>query len=287
MACIRLGGLVAVVAVALSAPAMADTGERLTAPSAFPVIAAENAFARRHQEISVKETFLEYSAPDGIALTKEGVKNIKEFIGTWPDSADAGFIKWWPTMAGIAQSGDLGFTTGPASYGGDKAYSEYFTVWKKQPDGNWKWLLDQGTKPRKLASETTTDVFTVPVSKVKRMKAKKAWAMLQDEDKALSVLPVADAKAAAHYAPEVRLLGYQAPAVNGIEAARTVLAGRAADLKTEHQGGGVSAAGDLGYTYGTANWSDDKGTAKQGFYLRVWQRRENGWLILVENVSPF
>ncbi|HEY6917465.1 MAG TPA: hypothetical protein VI381_07480 [Allosphingosinicella sp.] len=283
----RLGSLAMAAILAMSAPAVAGAGQKMKAVSADPVIAAERAFAARHEQVPVKQAFLEYSAPDGVAVTAEGVKNVKEYLATWPDQSNPGFIKWWPTMAGVAQSGDLGFTTGPASYDGGKAYSEYFTVWKKQADGSWKWLMDQGTRPRKAASEPTSDVFTVPVSTVKPMKTEKAWAALEAADKALGQAPAADAATAAHYAPEVRLLGYKALPANGLDAARPVLAGRAADLKTEIKGGGVSAAGDLGFTYGVASWTNEKGEAKKGPYLRVWQRRAQGWLVLVENVNPF
>ena len=43
--------------------------------------------------------------------------------------------------AGIATSGDLGFTTGGANIP-----VRYFTVWKKQPDGSWKWIYDGGPR---------------------------------------------------------------------------------------------------------------------------------------------
>ena len=52
-------------------------------------------------------------------------------------------LVWWPLWAGIARSGDLGFTTGPYTADG-RPGGYYFTVWAKQPDGSWKWLFDGG-----------------------------------------------------------------------------------------------------------------------------------------------
>jgi ketosteroid isomerase-like protein len=58
-------------------------------------------------------------------------------------------LEWHPDQIAVARSGDLGYTSGayvwtfkdasgkPAS---DKG--KYLTVWKKQPDGSWKVLLD-------------------------------------------------------------------------------------------------------------------------------------------------
>ncbi|MGB7730403.1 MAG: DUF4440 domain-containing protein [Candidatus Acidiferrum sp.] len=58
-------------------------------------------------------------------------------------------LEWQPDQVSVARSGELGYTSGtytwtfkdasgkPAS---DKG--KYLTVWKKQPDGSWKVLLD-------------------------------------------------------------------------------------------------------------------------------------------------
>ena len=53
-------------------------------------------------------------------------------------------LDWWPNFAGVARSGDLGFTTGPATINGGKPGIFYFTVWARQPDGGWKWVFDGG-----------------------------------------------------------------------------------------------------------------------------------------------
>lgn len=283
---IQLAGVAALALLSVEASAAADSAAKIAAVTADPVIAAERAFAARHQEVSVKEAFQEFSAADGVALTPEGVRNVKEFLGTWPDTPNPGFIAWWPTMAGIAQSGDLGFTTGPASYNKGQQFSEYFTVWKKQADGSWKWLMDLGTRPRKAAGATSQDVFVVPPSGVGAIDPKTAWAALDADEAKLTALAATDAAVAAYYAADVRVMGYKALPANGIDAARAMLAERAADLKTQRQGSGVSDAGDLGYTYGVATWTQGD-RAVTGPYLRVWQRRADGWKVLVENVSPF
>ena len=257
------------------------TGGAVAETVADPVIGAERAFAARHQEVSVKEAFLEFSAADGVALSPDGARNVKDDLATWPDHDNKGFIAWWPTLAGIAQSGDLGFTTGPASYGGGRAYSDYFTIWKKQPDGSWKWLIDLGTGQGRAAAEPTLDVTTVPVSSVAAMKADQAWKQLQKAEDRL--IKEGASKA---YAPEVRLLGYRPDPVDGFDQANAILAARSSDFTMERSGGGVSSAGDLGYTYGFARWTD-AGAAKRGPYLRVWQRRSDGWKVLAENVTPF
>lgn len=58
-------------------------------------------------------------------------------------------IKWHPDKAGVAASGDLGYTSGFYDWSfkdkSGKVISDtgkYLTVWKKQPDGLWKVLFD-------------------------------------------------------------------------------------------------------------------------------------------------
>lgn len=267
--------------LALIATSCATTAGVIDAPvSAGPVIAAERAFAARHQSVPVKQAFAEFAARDGIALTPEGTKNVQAFIATWPDRDNKGFIKWWPDFAGIARSGDLGFTTGPASFGGGQLYSNYFTVWKKQADGSWKWLIDVGTnRGAKPVSEAGGPVRVVEAEVPNGLDPRREKVRLLALDAREGGVGLTD------FAPEARLLGWSDTPANGrsaIDAART---GRA-DLHTEQDGGGISAAGDLGWTYGYAAWTEG-GQAKRGPYLRVWQRRSDGWKILVENIGPF
>ncbi len=248
--------------------------------SAAPVVAAERAFAARHQSVSVKQAFSEYAAPDGVALTPEGTKNVQVFIATWPDQDNKGFIGWWPDLAGIARSGDLGFTTGPASFGGGRRYTSYFTVWKKQPDGSWKWVIDQGTsRGTKPDSAPGGAVTIVEAASPPAIAPARARERLFAVDARSGGIRLSD------FAPEARLLGWSDAPANGRAAVAAARTGRT-DLETEQDGGGVSAAGDLGWTYGYAGWTEG-GKAKRGPYLRVWQLRSDGWKILVENISPF
>jgi ketosteroid isomerase-like protein len=255
--------------------------------AAEPVIAAERAFAARHQQVSVKKSFLEYAAPDGVMVTPGGVRNAREFISTWPDDDDTGLIKWWPSFAGIARSGDLGFTTGPASYGGGRSYTNYFTIWKKQPDGSWKWAIDMGTrKGVKPAGGPDDPVAVVPVSLGETRPPAAVWAELLALDTALGAASGHDASALVRrFAAEAQAIGWEEAPLIGPAAIADSLA-RRPPIAMKPEGGGVSAAGDLGWTYGFASWTE-AGQAKRGPYLRAWQRRPGGWMILVDNVHAF
>ncbi len=58
-------------------------------------------------------------------------------------------LRWHPDKAGVARSGELGYTSGIYDWSfkdkSGKVVSDtgkYLTVWKKQPDGKWKVLFD-------------------------------------------------------------------------------------------------------------------------------------------------
>lgn len=55
-------------------------------------------------------------------------------------------ITWAPFEAHAAASGDLGYTMGNWKYVDPDTtmYGFYYTIWKKQADGNWKWSVDGG-----------------------------------------------------------------------------------------------------------------------------------------------
>jgi ketosteroid isomerase-like protein len=276
--------------IAVALAAACATPDRVAVDSraaAEPVIAAERAFAARHQQVTVKRSFIEYAAPDGVMVTPGGVRNAREYVGTWPDDDDTGLIVWWPSFAGIARSGELGFTTGPASYGGGKTYTNYFTVWKQQPDGSWKWAIDIGTrKGAKPAGGPGDPVAVVPVSTLPPMAAGRAWAELRALDERLGEESSRGASAfAPYFATEAQSIGWEEAPLVGAEAIAASLAKRPA-MAMKPEGGGVSEAGDLGWTYGYASWTEG-GQAKRGPYLRVWQRRREGWRILVDNVHAF
>lgn len=104
----------------------------------------------REWSASVKDTdrFLSYFAPDatmyppGMALVS-GPGPIREM---WVQlSSTPGFaLEFTPSKAEVSASGDIGYTTGTykSTMAGATENGKYVTVWKKQPDGNWKVVED-------------------------------------------------------------------------------------------------------------------------------------------------
>jgi ketosteroid isomerase-like protein len=64
---------------------------------------------------------------------------------------DTSFIMTWePSGGNVAKSGDLGYTYGVYSLKPKNKdtvfYGTYVSVWKKQEDGKWKFVLETGNE---------------------------------------------------------------------------------------------------------------------------------------------
>lgn len=66
-----------------------------------------------------------------------------------------GTVTWEPMFCDVSASGDMGYTYGPARFvvndstGNQKVLTSYYlTIWKKQADGSWKYVMDTGTDPK-------------------------------------------------------------------------------------------------------------------------------------------
>lgn len=128
--------------VADAKPATTDTLRQLEAD--FMQAAAERG----------ADGYMSYYAEDAIEVPNghdaiHGKANIAKTMGFLNDKNNQ--LTWTPVDAGISISGDLGWTSGTYEFRSkDKdgkvkvEQGKYTSIWKKQPDGNWKVVLDMG-----------------------------------------------------------------------------------------------------------------------------------------------
>lgn len=267
--------------VALLAASGAPAAARAT--DVGPVVEAERAFARMARDQEANAAFLHYAASDGIVF-QPGPVNAREALGARPIPRIK--LDWWPVYAGISASADLGFTTGPYSLvdGQRKGHGWYFTVWRRQASGSWRWVLDHGPsthEPARYRREVRVAALppgrrsagTGAFGDVKSAEARLAEALAENARAALPRFLAADGR--------LMRVGPQ-PAV-GAAAWALVLAAGPERIETAPLGGGAAAAGDLAYTYGTARWRKGE-TGVDGHYVRIWQRRREGWRLIVDNL---
>ena len=113
------------------------------------IIRADSAFSELSDAKGLATGFPAYAAPDGALLSGAfGPAAIGKAQEGGPKDMRA---RWRAAGAGMAGSLDLGFTVGNAEFrftGDDgrpaAGYTKYLTIWKRQPDGAWKWVFDGG-----------------------------------------------------------------------------------------------------------------------------------------------
>jgi ketosteroid isomerase-like protein len=266
-----------VAALALPAAALAATDPA-------PVVAAERAFAADGLAMGVKDSFLKHSAPDAIVLNPEPQLAKAVFGAASPGGPK---LVWWPLWAGVAKSGDLGFTTGPYTVN-DRPAAWYFTVWAKQPDGSWKWLFDGG--PPSDATGVAPQGSSVAYAKASAKAAgspAKAMTEVTRAEAELARGSASDLKAAylAALAEDGRVVGSKAKPPASRAELESELATRPTAVRFSPLGGQASSAGDLAWTYGAAQWSAD-GKDRRGHYVRIWRNDAQGWRLLFDELLP-
>jgi ketosteroid isomerase-like protein len=114
------------------------------------IMRADRAFSALSELKGMKEAFLEY-ADSSAVLLRPGYfpivgKDVFEYLNNQNDSGT--LLTWSPENAGMAISGDLGYTYGIYTFKTTDTVMQgtYVTIWQRQADGSWKYLLDAGNE---------------------------------------------------------------------------------------------------------------------------------------------
>ncbi len=239
------------------------------APAA--VIAAERAFAARAGEIGWVPAFREYVAPDGQLAQPDGYANAPAELAATEDDGNRNLF-WWPAFAGISRSGDFGFTTGAVSFDAARTpRGHYFTVWRRQPDGSWKWIYDGGVGPIVEAGSLNAPGGPVPMA---------ATATSGEANADAAVAAVATLERAGDFAGRIaadaRVFRTRQAMTIGAFDAPAGISYRVSRIE-------ASSGGDLVMVLGEASWSAE-GQAVSGLYARIWQRRTEGWHVIYDQL---
>lgn len=262
-------------ALALFALAAACSSEPHVQPDVAPVVAAERAFAAAAQQGGWVEAFEEYSTADAIVLQAEPVNAHQSLAGIDPANRGDTSLNWGPEFAGISNGGDFGFTTGPYN-GGDTAFGQYFTVWRRQADGAWKWIYDGGTnQTTPTIVNATAEVEALPIGARGAGTEMAATATVLREEGELAQAAAANAGRAyqAVFAVTGRMNRDNQPTAHGRDAV-AALVGEGAIGFTPPEVIQASANGDMVFTLGQARWEGGS-----GYYCRIWVLQAEGWRI--------
>lgn len=112
------------------------------------IIKADKAMSNMAAKDGFHKTLLLY-ADDSVVKPQEGhlpVIGKQLLIKYWAGKEEVKNISWSPYKAEASKSGDLGYTLGNWKLvTKDTAlHGNYYTIWKKQHDGRWKFVVDGG-----------------------------------------------------------------------------------------------------------------------------------------------
>ncbi|NEW83171.1 MAG: DUF4440 domain-containing protein [Mariniphaga sp.] len=115
------------------------------------LFAVEKEFCAMAQSEGVQKAFVHFAADSAVVLRKSQLLKGKEAIriqyASFPQKGSK--LEWAPDFADVAASGDLGYTYGKYTLTstdsvGFTTRNEgiFHTVWKRQPDGQWRFVWD-------------------------------------------------------------------------------------------------------------------------------------------------
>ena len=116
---------------------------------------ADISFSEYSEANGMNAAFAHYCADDGVVLADNshpvvGKEHIQELFSESDENIK---LVWKPQLADVASSGEMGYTFGLYEMTVTDSLDNrtvlngtYVTVWKKDQDGNWKFVLDAGTE---------------------------------------------------------------------------------------------------------------------------------------------
>jgi ketosteroid isomerase-like protein len=263
------------------------------------MVQTEQAFSRMAAEQNTRDAFLAFIADDGLLFRPTAV-NGKQWFREHPappPSDKRPLLAWQPAFAGMAAAGDLGFTTGPWEFKADvkdekpSGYGHFVTLWKKQADGSWKFVLDLGISHPMSGGPQT--LWQPPESrtsaKMQRLDVDVARGNLLNWDRDYLLVSGKHGLPSAfiYYAsPDVRLYREGNLPFIGRPAAVKALQAAKGEVSWTTSGGDVSRSGDLGYTYGTYKITDASQVTEHGSYVRIWKKEGRQWQLVLDVANP-
>lgn len=126
------------------------------------LVDTEKAFAKLAADKDTRTAFLAYMTDDAVVFNPEQTTAKPFWEARKPNNS---LLSWAPNFADISNNGILGYTTGNWEWrakGKDdtpSAFGDFITLWLRQPDGKYKWVVDLGVehpKPEKYSTDWTT-----------------------------------------------------------------------------------------------------------------------------------
>ena len=137
------------------------------------------AFSQLSEQKGRNAAFIAYAAEHATLLRPfsmpvTGKDTITKLLNSYPDSAYV--LTWVPIKADVAHSGELGYSYGTYSLNIKNIGKEegtYCTIWKKDKNHSWKFVLDTGNEGLNTKDEATDKVIKAEEKKEEKKEVKK------------------------------------------------------------------------------------------------------------------
>ena len=115
------------------------------------ILNTERNFEKMVADSGLASAFAYFAADSGVIQRGEKIIKGKEAIRSYYENQTMSEVKleWKPDFIAVSRDGDLGYTYGPFRFWainskGDTVRREgiFHTVWKRQPDGAWRFVWD-------------------------------------------------------------------------------------------------------------------------------------------------
>lgn len=250
------------------------------------VVAAERAFAEHSREHGLRAAFERFMVEDTV-IYRPGPVSGRSFYAKAPEAEVT--LDWAPERAGVAASGDLGFTTGPYTIRPKNDASKvlgaghFLSLWQRNAQGGFDNVIDLGIRhaEQPLATEVARIGPRLPrlVAPLEPGRHAARLQLLLRADRTLNAqLAGAEGQAAlnAVAASDALILRDGRLPAELSEAHLDATALPSMDLAAIR----LSAFGDLGATSG---WNGDPKAPKT--YTRIWRWTPQGWRVVVDLFS--
>lgn len=247
------------------------------------LVDAELAFARMGAQRGVRAAFLAYFADDGVVFEPAPVR-LRETWSARPAPADplAFRLEWTPAHAGVAHSGDLGYTTGPsrvsaATQPNVVRHGVFFSVWERRRNGAWQVVLDVGiTTPGAVDFAALGPAPRPGFQGASNAAAERARLLAREAHTGAGGAGITPAGYARLVTSDVRLhRDARLPAASRADVAAAVAQTMARVVWTPIDAR-ISAAADMAVTFGRYREIDHGRRVREGYYAHLWLRDRRG-----------
>ena len=257
---------------------------------AAPIVASENLFAADAQRFGVRLAFLSHFDADSWLLRPYPVPALAALAR---DADDGSRLEWAPEIAGIAASGDMGFTSGAWSAhapGMDKSvHGHFLTVWKRGDDGIWRVQVDGGVGHAALEQPAALKTIEIAAkdhaSPSPEAFAGRRKALETADDKLRDALGRAQGDATSIWRGVAdtgfRVLRAKQLPAEGDAAWALVATNPARRGSGARRAYEVASSGDFAYTLG-----GEAACRECGSYYRIWRWRDDRWRLFIDLETP-